>query len=103
MKICSGGALQIEGFGMEQSSDKRKLVTQKTYSTPPASLLHFLICVEWKNIEERRRGERGRGGGGEGRGQRGERGERGKRGDNREWGETGRERGTGGGGGEGEG
>ena len=62
MKICSGGALQLEGFGMEQSSDKRKLVTQKTQSTPPASLLRFLICVEWKSIEERRMGEGGRGG-----------------------------------------
>ena len=68
MKICSGGALQLEGFGMEQSSDKRKLVTQKTQSTPPASLFHFLICVEWKSIEGRGKGERGRergrGGGG---------------------------------------
>ena len=57
MKICSGGALQLKGFGMEQSSDKRKLATQKTQSTPPASLLHFLIYVEWKSIEERGKGE----------------------------------------------
>ena len=89
MKICSGGALQLEGFGMEQSSDKRKLVTQKTQSTPPASLFHFLICVEWKSIEGRGKGERGergrerrgeeerrRGGEGEGEGKRG----RGKKG-----------------------
>ena len=68
MKICSGGALQLEGFGMEQSSDKRKLVTQKTKSTPPASLLHFLICVEWKSIEERGKGEKGERARGEGRG-----------------------------------
>ena len=69
---------------MEQSSDKRKLVTQKTQSTPPASLFHFLICVEWKSIEGRGKGERrerrgeeergrGRGGGEEGVGEERER------------------------------